>query len=195
MLIDKKGKINASHIRKLFDGKEDDHEISFFDSTEEWIVSTTVKDAIVDIFKQNVKDDVNLELYLVCDEEGLVFTGKDFNWFLKKDRLQQLIDDVYGNRKQTVASTKSTDIPTAVPVALTPTKEFEHVAVVSIENPDKIEEFKGTKQDCVKWLNQAIVRHATLENDVMLLICLDYDSENPDWKTLKELFEEGKIEI
>lgn len=209
-LIDKKGKINKTTFKQIIKEACTAHLGIVVGKTE---VNTVPEQLLLDLFCLDIPNDKDVEVRIEnnMNNKAYVFTGKDFNWFLKDDRLTDLSKYVYGydifaddaeEQKQQIAENaenakKTKTIRTLKPVELLDFSDH-HVATVctkeDIEDP-VINDFVGKKYDCVKWLNQQIVKCATLENEVEILICLDYDAEEPEWKTLKELFDEGKIEI
>lgn len=211
-LIDKRGKINKVTFKQIVKEAVTAHLGIEFGSTS---LDATPDMLLVTLFSQDIQDNKDIEVRIInqIDNKTYVFTGKDFNWFLKADRLKDLSTYVYGydifslddegieKAKKEIEQKKVTDLKQSKVTNLKQSKAFDatiyHIAVVSTkdpENPD-VEDFKGLKHECIKWLNQQIVKNANLENEVSMLICLDFEAEDPDWKTLKELFDEGKIEI
>ena len=185
-IIDKKGKISKTTFRSLRKAHGPNAKV-IFKQGDTVIRETTIDNMIVDIFAYDIANDFNVELSLVCEDETILFTGKDYNWFLKGERLIDLANYVYDLESE----------PAPVPQKQADAVMM-HVAVCSLDENDnpKIEEFEGSKADCIKWLNQQIVKNANVENEVNCLFCLDYvDFDTADWKTLKQLFEEGKIDL
>lgn len=203
-LIDKKGKINKSTFKQIVKeaaGMQLNVKSGSID------VSATPDMLLITLFSQDIQNDKDVEIHVInaqLDKE-YVFTGKDFNWFLKADRLKDLSMHVYGydvfsldddgiaEAKKEIEQKRILNIPASKSLDMS----TYHVATAStkdVENPI-VEDFKGLKHECVKWLNQQIVKHANLQNEVEMLICLDFDDEEPNWKSLKELFDEGKIDI
>lgn len=202
-LIDKKGKINKVTFKQIIKEAVTSYILIRCGKTE---INTTGNDLLLDLFTLDVPNDKDVEVHIIADND-YVCTGKDFNWFLKADRLSDLSNYVYGKdvfsvtdeeKAEAKAETlvRQTKIRSIKPVKLLDMSQH-HVATVSTKDPENpiVNDFTGLKADCIKWLNQQIVQNATLENEVELLICLDYDAEEPDWKTLKELFNEQKIDI
>ena len=196
-LIDKRGKINKASFKQFIKYAEDDEILI---DCKDQHVKTSATDLLIDLFSMNVDDKKDVDVTMTCKDKQVVFTGKDFNWFLKADRLADLCIYVYdrdilnlqdgtNEEKKDIVKTK-----TVTKIKL-PDMTQCHVAVASIEEEPVIEEKVGLKQECIVWLNQQIVKHANIENEVSMLICLDFDSANPDWKRLDELFNEGKIDI
>lgn len=202
-LIDKKGKINKVTFKQIIKEAMTAHLGIIVGKTE---VNTTPDQLLLDLFCLDVPNDKNVEVKIdnAIGDKTYVFTGKDFNWFLKADRLKDLSEYVYGydvfsltdEQVEKAKEAKMSQIKSIKPVKLIDMSEH-HVAVATTSDPENPEifEFKGYKMDCVKWLNQQIVKNATIENEVNLLICLDFSVDEPEWKTLKELFDEGKIDI
>lgn len=197
-LIDKRGKINKTTFRQIVKEAVTAHLGIEFGSSA---IDTTPDQLLLDLFSQDIQDDKDIEVRIINQIDGktYVFTGKDFNWFLKADRLADLSNYVYGH--DVFSFGDEDNKPAKKVTTIKQSKAFDtstyHIAVVStkdIEDPE-VFDFSGNKSDCVKWLNQQIVRNATLENEVKILICLDFDAEDPEWKSLKELFDEGKIDI
>lgn len=195
-LIDKKGKINKVTFKQIIE-KADLKPIRIFSDT--FNVLTHAANLLVDLFTLDVPNDASFEMHIEVLDNDFVFTGKDFNWFLRLERLSDLSKYLYGNDvfgfskedeakpAQKIKSIKSVISDTTV----------HYIAVASTKDPENpiVNDFSGTKSECVKWLNQQIVQNATLENEVDMLICLDATAADPEWKTLKELFDEGKIDI
>lgn len=187
-LINGIGKINAKMIRELFALQADSDEVIFIDQSADNLITTNVADAMKDVFSQTVKDDKSVALHLIYADHDLTFSGKDFNWFLKDDRLETLMKNVY---KIKAEKTKS-----ASPAVNTADDVQYHVAIAYMQDEDvETNDFAGYKQECITWLNQQIVKHANENGDVTLLFCLDYDKEEKEWKTLQELFENGQIDV
>lgn len=195
-VIDKRGKINKVTFKQIVSACKD-VTIKYDKSS----IKSTVSALLIELFSQSIPNDADFIVLIYQENDVYAFTGKDFNWFLKADRLKDLSTYVYGNDVFSFDDvTEQAPVTKQKPVIKQP-KLFDeneyHIAVVSTKDPENlvIDDFKGRRVDCIKWLNQQIVKNANLENEVEMLICLDYDVEDPDWKSLKELFEEGKIDI
>ena len=201
-LIDKRGTINKSTFKRLI--KDSGNNSIIIESGSIKVDSTSSK-LLLDLFSQDVQNDKDIDVKISFNDTCYVFTGKDFNWFLKADRLKDLSEYAYGYDVFSLDDEQLEEAKKRVEInkisAIKPTKLLDmtkyHVAVASTkdENNITVDDFSGYKIDCIKWLNQQIVKNANLENEVSMLICLDYDSTNRDWKSLKELFDEGKIDI
>ena len=185
-IIDKKGTINKVTFKTII--KESKSRTVTLKSGETELVTCSVDSMIPDIFNAQVINSPQVILQLVSDDKAYEFTGKDYNWFLKGDRLIKLAeyayDLVYDEETQETVQTVKFD-------------EKFHVATCALDDNEEtvICEYSGLKSDCITWLNQQIVKNATIDNEVNMLICLDYDAADPDWKSLKELFDEGKIDL
>lgn len=189
-LIDARNKINAKMFREFFAKPAESDEVTF--GIQDNVSNmTNVQDAINDIFKSSVPDDKNVIFKVKYADTELIFTGKDFNWFLKDDRLETLKKNVYKQSKQSTTSdakqivTQTDDTIYNVGVAYMPDGSDDV----------KIDEFSGHKSDCVEWFNQQIVKHANSNGDVEILFCLDMANEERDWRTLQDLFNDGKIDV
>ena len=202
-LIDKRGKINKVTFKQIVkEANTAKLGIEYGSSS----VIVNPETLLLDLFLLDIPDDKDFDVKISngMDDKVYVFTGKDFNWFLKADRLKDLSNYVYGfdifsldddELKAAQEETKKR-IVTVKPSKQLDTRTY-HIAVVSTKDEEdpNIKDYTGLKIDCIKWLNQQIVQNANLDNEVEILICLDYDAEEPNWKSLKELFEEGKIDI
>ena len=182
-LIDGKGKINAKMVRELFERSFDKNEVDFFQSDADWLVSASKESILQEAFKKKIESSKSIELNLVYGDACLQFTGKDFNWFLEDDRLAELERKAFKAKK---------DVAKQIHVELSD-EVLEASIAYDEDGKAKTESFKGTKQECLLWLNHKIVMHCNLNGDVMLLIRLGGDNE--EWHTLKELFDLGKIDV
>jgi hypothetical protein len=197
-LIDAKNKINAEYMKKLlFEGvQEGAEDPSFFDSNAEWLETSKREDFIKMMFDKNVAGRIanskDVELNISFNDKIMQFTGKDYHWFYDSEKkLQNLIKKVYGTSESKDAKASSQSIK-----ELKSSAEPLHVAVSYDDNAGAItEDFKGTKPECIVWLNKQIVRHCSTNGDIVMLFCLDYDNPDFQWNSLQELFEEGKIVV
>ena len=205
-LINKRGKINKSTFKQIVKEAYTTHMSIKYDKVE---IDTVPSQLLLDLFVQDdIPNDKDFDVHIIYDETDVVFTGKDFNWFLKDERLNETYSYVYGENAF-LQNESSSNVPVNNQaktqkriVKQNDIKEYYHIAIfpTDIEVKDEeyekaIEDFFGTKSDCITWLNQQIVKHANLENEVSMLICLDYEAEDLKWQTLQELFNSGKIEI
>ena len=204
-IIDGRGKINAKMLKELLSFASTSDEVDIMSESDSWLEVCTTKDFIDKMFTHTVPNDKNIELTITYAEHALIFTGKDFNWFLKDDRLAELKRKVYKQPKVSTDNAKSiadTNTPAIKTLKLSKAEKEAtmlamcHVAIAYEDNnTQKIEEYRGKKRDCITWLNNKIVMHANIKGDVTMLFCIDADDEDRQWLTLKELFDAGEIEL
>lgn len=188
-LINARKKLKAEHFKQLFSMSDSD-EVLFFDDSGAIATVTTKANAIDDIFKRETPTEDSTELSVSCGDVCLQFLGIDFRWYADSDKKK-------ANMKKKVYDEQREEAPKKAAVEPMLERAFYHVATTyDADDGDPVtEDFKGTKAECLDWLNKQIVRHRQSNGDILMLFCLDIDDPDYEWKTLEELFDSGEIEV
>lgn len=144
----------------------------------------------VSLYCDNDEDEIRFE----CEKATLVMAAADIRWWMANNRrLNQFREAVFNNNNedaQTRVIKSSYDKNAKYSVA---------IADMTMEGLTHIDYYQGTKAECLKWLNNMIVRHTDLSEQTMMVFNLNFKEEDlqdiDKWKTLDELLEEKKISM
>ena len=136
------------------------------------------------------------ELFIINEETVLKTSVNDLRWYTKaksKRRINALLDEVYDRKTEKDRSQKrQTKAMLLAEKAETMSKE-RIFAVMLEDDVDSIIAYKGTGQQCIDWLNRQVVIHYDKVETMKLHLNLTESSSISEFKTIKELIEEGSL--
>jgi len=143
----------------------------------------------------NYCTDTDDEILVKCEKAVLRFVGQDVHWYRTNNRrlnkLRNAVNEKYDANQHKVEEPKVN-------------KKAEYsVAMADLDMTTgtlcHIDFVRGTKAECLKWLNENIIRHTHFDETFVAVFNLHYeetDTEFTDkWKTLEELLADKKVVV
>jgi len=135
----------------------------------------------------------NDELLLISDDVILQTLVNDYRWYHgSARRINRLLSEVYEGAEMPKVK-KQISKQVALAQKDEEMKKERIFALMLADDVDGISAFKGTGYQCLDWLNRQLVIHYDRLDDIKLHLNLTESSSISEFKTIKELIEEGSI--
>ena len=191
-LIDARNKFKPSYLAEFIKKASDEINVDILDAktSSSLIVAMVTKQKIVDFLLNEFDFDVHEDdatVILTSDEYALSALVKDINYYRATTRRKTIFKNKFDELMETEIET-----------ILMPEKKtsFHVMTVHLVEDEPVIEEFEGSKEEAVEWLNLQLIRNCKdvdSEGKPNLLISLT--NEDPEFLTVNQLFTLGYISL
>lgn len=191
-LIDARNKFKPSYLADFIKKASDEINVDILDAktSSSLIVTMVTKQKIVDFLLNEFDFDAyedDATVILTSGECALSALVKDINYYRATTRRKTIFKNKFDELMEIEIET-----------ILTPEKKtsFHVMTVHLVEDEPVIEEFEGSKEDTVEWLNLQLIRNCKdIDSEGKPNLLISLTNEDPEFLTVNQLFTLGYISL